>query len=95
MLLHPKNRLTVYLIGDSTMADYANNYEPGKDYMKVRYPVTGWDRFSSNSLSSDSLHKVKKIIKADSVFVDDRAARRQRVPEPFFKKGVGGLFMKI
>ena len=36
------NATTVYLIGDSTMADYANNYEPGKDYMKTRYPVTGW-----------------------------------------------------
>ena len=30
----------VYLIGDSTMADYTGDYDPGKDYMKTRYPVT-------------------------------------------------------
>lgn len=40
--IKPKARTTVYLIGDSTVADYANNYEEGKDYMKTRYPVTGW-----------------------------------------------------
>ena len=34
--------VTLYLIGDSTVADYADNYEPGADYMQTRYPVTGW-----------------------------------------------------
>lgn len=33
---------SVYLIGDSTVADYTGDYEPGKDYMKSRYPVAGW-----------------------------------------------------
>jgi hypothetical protein len=31
----------MWLIGDSTVADYTNNYDDG-DYMKSRYPVTGW-----------------------------------------------------
>lgn len=82
----PKKPVTVYLIGDSTMADYANNYEPGKDYMKVRYPVTGWGQVFQQFMSSDSLHKVKKIIKADSVFVDDRA-RGGRSTRTFFQEG--------
>jgi hypothetical protein len=34
--------VSIYLIGDSTMADYSDNYEEGKDYMKTRYPITGW-----------------------------------------------------
>lgn len=82
----PKKPVTVYLIGDSTMADYANNYEPGKDYMKVRYPVTGWGQVFQQFMSSDSLNKVKKIIKADSVFVDDRA-RGGRSTRTFFQEG--------
>lgn len=77
---------TVYLIGDSTMADYANNYEPGKDYMKVRYPVTGWGQVFQEFMSSDSLVKVNKIIKTDSVFVDDRA-RGGRSTRTFFQEG--------
>jgi len=77
---------TVFLIGDSTMADYANNYEPGKDYMKVRYPVTGWGQVFQQFMSSDSLFKVKKIIQTDSVFVDDRA-RGGRSTRTFFQEG--------
>ncbi len=79
-------RVTVYLIGDSTMADYSNNYEPGKDYMKVRYPITGWGQVFQQFMSSDSLFKVKNIIKSDSVFVDDRA-RGGRSTRTFFQEG--------
>lgn len=84
--LKPKKITTVYLIGDSTMADYANNYEPGKDYMKVRYPVTGWGQVFQSFMNSDSLSKVKNIIKTDSVFVDDRA-RGGRSTRTFFQEG--------
>ena len=80
------NVTTVYLIGDSTMANYANNYEPGKDYMKTRYPVTGWGQVFQQFMSSDSLFKVKKIIKIDSVFVDDRAMGG-RSTRTFFQEG--------
>lgn len=77
---------TVYLIGDSTMADYANNYEPGKDYMKTRYPVTGWGQVFQRFLAKDSLQQVKHLIKTDSAFVDDRA-RGGRSTRTFFQEG--------
>lgn len=81
-----KNLVTVYLIGDSTMADYSNNYDPGKDYMKTRYPVTGWGQVFQQFMVADSLHKMKGIIKADSVIVDDRA-RGGRSTRTFFQEG--------
>jgi lysophospholipase L1-like esterase len=84
--LKSKKITTVYLIGDSTMADYANNYEPGKDYMKTRYPVTGWGQVFQQFMASDSIHKIKNIIKTDSVFVDDRA-RGGRSTRTFFQEG--------
>lgn len=81
-----KSRTTVYLIGDSTMADYANNYEEGKDYMKTRYPVTGWGQVFQQFLVKDSLKQINKLIKIDSVFVDDRA-RGGRSTRTFFQEG--------
>lgn len=76
----------VYLIGDSTMADYSNNYDEGKDYMKTRYPVTGWGQVFQQFMVSDSLSKVKGLIKSDSVIVDDRA-RGGRSTRTFFQEG--------
>lgn len=76
----------VYLIGDSTMADYTGDHDLGKDYMKTRYPVTGWGQVFQPFLVSDSLYKVKNLIKADSVFVDDRA-RGGRSTRTFFQEG--------
>ncbi|UGU14407.1 rhamnogalacturonan acetylesterase [Sinomicrobium kalidii] len=81
-----KDPVVVYLIGDSTMADYSNNYEPGKDYMKTRYPVTGWGQVFQPFMSADSLYKVGKLIKADSVLVNDRA-RGGRSTRTFFQEG--------
>lgn len=77
---------TIYLIGDSTMADYANNYDQDKDYMKTRYPVTGWGQVFQQFMASDSLIKVNNIIKTDSAFVDDRA-RGGRSTRTFFQEG--------
>jgi lysophospholipase L1-like esterase len=77
---------TVYLIGDSTVANYANNYEEGKDYMKTRYPVTGWGQVFQQFLVKDSLKKIDKLIKTDSAFVDDRA-RGGRSTRTFFQEG--------
>ena len=78
--------VTVYLIGDSTMADYSDNYDKGKDYMKTRYPVTGWGQVFQQFMASDSLHKVRGLIKADSAIVDDRA-RGGRSTRTFFQEG--------
>ena len=81
-----KKVVIVYLIGDSTMADYSNNYDEGKDYFKTRYPVTGWGQVFQQFFHSDSLQKVNGIIKGDSVFVDDRA-RGGRSTRTFFQEG--------
>lgn len=55
------------------MADYSKDYEPGKDYMKTRYSITGWGQQFQQFMNSDNLYKIKNITKSDSVFVDDRA----------------------
>ncbi|MCK7589082.1 rhamnogalacturonan acetylesterase [Subsaxibacter sp. CAU 1640] len=76
----------VYLIGDSTMADYTGYYDLGKDYMKTRYPIAGWGQVFQQFLISDSLSTLKNIIKTDSVIVDDRA-RGGRSTRTFFQEG--------
>lgn len=81
-----KKPVKVYLIGDSTVADYANNYDPGKDYMKTRYPIAGWGQVFQPFMRSDSLHKVRGIIKSDSVLVVDKA-RGGRSTRTFFEEG--------
>ena len=80
-----KDIVKVYLIGDSTVADYANNYD-NEDYMVKRYPVTGWGQVFQPYMHHDSLSKVRNIIKADSVVVDDRA-RGGRSTRTFFEEG--------
>jgi len=77
---------TIYLVGDSTMADYTGDYEPGKDYMKVRYPVTGWGQMFQQFMVSDSLTEIHGLIKADSVTVKD-VARGGRSTRTFFQEG--------
>jgi len=78
--------VTVYLIGDSTMADYSGDYDPGKDYMKTRYPLMGWGQVFQPFMSSDSLKQVSGLIKTDSVIVDNRA-RGGRSTRTFFQEG--------
>ncbi|MBD0830837.1 rhamnogalacturonan acetylesterase [Aestuariibaculum sediminum] len=77
---------TIYLIGDSTMADYTGDYEKGKDYMKTRYPLTGWGQVFQPFLTSDSLYLVNNLIKTDSALVDDRA-KGGRSTRTFFQEG--------
>ncbi len=72
----------MWIIGDSTVADYS--LEP--DYQAKRYPMMGWGQVFQAFLSSDSLHMVRHIIKADSVIVDDRA-RGGRSTRSFFEEG--------
>tara|TARA_R110002095_G_scaffold86651_1_gene75412 strand:- start:152 stop:964 length:813 start_codon:yes stop_codon:yes gene_type:complete len=76
----------IYLIGDSTMADYSGDYDPGKDYMKTRYPITGWGQVFQPFFASDSLSQLANLIKTDSVLVDDRA-RGGRSTRTFFQEG--------
>lgn len=77
---------TIYLIGDSTMADYTGDYDIDKDYMKTRFPVTGWGQVFQPFMVSDSLHALNNLIKTDSIFVDDRA-RGGRSTRTFFQEG--------
>lgn len=76
----------IYLIGDSTMADYSGDYDPGKDYMKTRYPLMGWGQVFQDFMTSDSLPLVSGLIDADSVIVDNRA-RGGRSTRTFFQEG--------
>ena len=81
-----KDTVTMYLIGDSTMADYSNNYDPGKDYMKTRYPVMGWGQVFQETMRKERLKPLSHILKTDSVIVDDRA-RGGRSTRTFFEEG--------
>jgi len=74
---------TVYLIGDSTMADYPSYDE---DYMGKRYPMTGWGQVFQPLLAKDNLKQLSHIIKGDSVRVDNRA-RGGRSTRTFFEEG--------
>jgi lysophospholipase L1-like esterase len=85
-LISQEEPVTVYLIGDSTMADYSGDYDSGKDYMKTRYPLTGWGQVFQQFMVSDSLKKIPRLIESDSVIVDNRA-RGGRSTRTFFEEG--------
>lgn len=76
----------IYLIGDSTVADYASNYEPGKDYYKTRYPITGWGQVFQPYFTRATVTALQGLIRADSMVVDDRA-RGGRSTRTFFQEG--------
>lgn len=78
-----KKIIRVYLIGDSTMADYTL-YE--EDYQSKRYPLTGWGQVFQPFLASDSLPKLKRLINGDSVLVVNKA-RGGRSTRTFFEEG--------
>src|ERR1044072_9232951 len=77
-----KKVVKVYLIGDSTVADYSLE----KDFETKRYPVTGWGKVFQTFLYSDSLKYLDNIVKADSALVDDRA-KGGRSTRTFFEEG--------
>ncbi|WP_439488688.1 rhamnogalacturonan acetylesterase [Algoriphagus sp.] len=82
----PKEKVTkIYLIGDSTMADYSN-YGGDEDYIKDRYPVTGWGQVFQPFFTQEAIGSLKGLIKTDSVLVDDRA-RGGRSTRTFFEEG--------
>lgn len=80
-----KKTVTVYLIGDSTVADYTGDYDE-KDYMTTRYPIAGWGQVFQPFMRPDSLSKIRHLIKADSVVVADKA-RGGRSTRTFFEEG--------
>ncbi|MFT3827922.1 MAG: rhamnogalacturonan acetylesterase [Chitinophagaceae bacterium] len=77
-----KKIVKVYIIGDSTVADYSLE----KDFMDKRYPVTGWGQVFQQFLAPDSLRNLRGFIKTDSAVVDDRA-KGGRSTRTFFEEG--------
>lgn len=87
LMVQQKEKITtIYLIGDSTMADYSHNYDPGKDYFKTRYPVTGWGQVFQPFMKKEHLPGLSHLIQGDSVVVDVRA-RGGRSTRTFFEEG--------
>ncbi len=72
----------VWLIGDSTVADYSKE----ENYRSERYPIMGWGQVLQAFMTSDSLKSVRNIIRKDSVIVEDRA-RSGRSTRSFFEEG--------
>ncbi|MBO9200549.1 MULTISPECIES: rhamnogalacturonan acetylesterase [Niastella] len=79
---YKKRIVKVYLIGDSTVADYSLE----KDFETKRYPVTGWGQVFQPFLKAGNLKKLNFIIKGDSALVDDRA-KGGRSTRTFFEEG--------
>ena len=79
-----KEPQVIYLVGDSTMADYSDNYDPGKDYYTTRFPVTGWGQVFQELFKYPVEHSGPII--RDSVRIVDRA-RGGRSTRTFFQEG--------
>jgi lysophospholipase L1-like esterase len=77
-----KKEVTVFLIGDSTVADYSLE----QDYQAKRHPLTGWGQVFQQFLVPDSLEQVRHIIHANRARVDDRA-KGGRSTRTFFEEG--------
>ncbi len=78
---------TIFLMGDSTMADYANNYEQGKSYEKTRYPLTGWGQVFKPFTQKDSINKLKGLLKKSKEHHLVNLARGGRSTRTFFQEG--------
>ncbi len=72
----------VYLIGDSTVADYTLD----EGYMQKKYPITGWGQVFQQFLNKNNLKSLKHLIKSDSAIVVDKA-KGGRSTRTFFEEG--------
>jgi len=72
----------VYLIGDSTVADYTLE----KEYQQKRFPLAGWGQVFQPFLTKANLKHLKKLIKSDSAVVIDKA-KGGRSTRTFFEEG--------
>lgn len=74
---------TIYLIGDSTVADYSLE----KEYESKRFPQVGWGQVFQPFFQKDSLKQLKNILgNAKEVKIDDRA-KGGRSTRTFFQEG--------
>jgi lysophospholipase L1-like esterase len=72
----------VFLIGDSTVADYTLD----SGYLEKRFPLNGWGQVFQAFFKKDSLVQVKNLIHSDSVIILDKA-RGGRSTRTFFEEG--------
>lgn len=77
---------TIFLMGDSTMANYADNYDVGKDYLQTRYPMTGWGQAFEQWMHPDSLAQISKLIQKNNAKLVNKA-RGGRSTRTFFQEG--------
>lgn len=74
---------TIYLIGDSTVADYSLE----KEYESKRFPQVGWGQVFQPFFQKDSLKQLKSILgNVKEVKIDDRA-KGGRSTRTFFQEG--------
>ena len=74
---------TIYLIGDSTVADYSLE----ENYQTKKFPQVGWGQVFQPFFQKDSLKLVKNVLgSAKEVKVDDRA-KGGRSTRTFFQEG--------
>lgn len=80
----PKSKVTtIYLIGDSTVADYSLE----ENYQTKRFPLVGWGQVFQPFFQKDSLKLVSTILgNAKEVKIDDRA-KGGRSTRTFFQEG--------
>lgn len=82
--------VTVFLIGDSTVADYTLD----SNYAEKRFPITGWGQVFQSYVSGANRKTLSRIIKADSAKVDDRA-KGGRSTRTFFEEGRWAAVFKL
>ena len=74
---------TIYLIGDSTVADYSLE----KEYESKRFPQVGWGQVFQPFFQKDNLKQLKNILgNVKEVKIDDRA-KGGRSTRTFFQEG--------
>lgn len=81
-LPNKKKVAKIYLVGDSTVADYTLE----KDYQSKRFPIAGWGQVFQEYMSGENLKQVKHLIKTNTAIVDDRA-KGGRSTRTFFEEG--------
>lgn len=80
-LLKPKP-VHIYLIGDSTVADYTLD----AGYMQTKFPITGWGQVFQQVINLHGFKEMKRLIKSDTVIVVDKA-KGGRSTRTFFEEG--------
>lgn len=80
---YKQKETTIYLIGDSTVADYSLE----ENYQTKKFPQVGWGQVFQPFFQKDSLKLVKNILgNVKEVKIDDRA-KGGRSTRTFFQEG--------